>query len=417
MDDVSLAAQEILQFYLSIGKPFASVRVEEIALEEEGISVSFAVEEGSFVKITGVDFQGRGSTSGRFLHLESGLPLREFIFDYEKIQKALRKLNRLDFVEASDSTFLRTTGRDDYANLIIPVRTRRSNSVSGSFFYLAQTNTTGGKIFGVIKNIAGRGHSLSVNWDRPDEKRTYWSFIFRTRWLFSRPLHSEISVSVRTEEFSDRFSGFFRLFYSLGDFDIFTGAEYIDFSSRTYFYKTYRNITGVVFNLLDYPRNPSSGILSYIEVKNGKLNYLERDYYDFYGIFSVDFFFPKKPFALRLFSEVQACLTDAEIDDLEILYGGEKGPRGYLKESIPAEKGFFFLIEPRLLTGRNSNVFVFFDFLSYKNALNEIMSEYSFGAGFSAGTEISSIKVYIAGNPRMASYKEAVFYADVTYDF
>ncbi len=417
MNDVPSAAQEIIQYYLSIGKPFASVRVEEAVLEEGGISVSFTVEEGPYVKITGVDFQGGGSTSGKFLLLESGLPLREFLFDYEKIQKAVRKLNRLDFVEASGSTFLQTRGRDDYASLIIPVRTRRSNSVSGSFFYLAQTNTTGGRIFGVIKNIAGRGHSLSVNWDKPDTKKTHWSFIFRARWLFSRPLHSEISASVRTEEFSDRFSGFFRLFYSIGDFDIFTGAEYIDFSSRTNFYKTYRNITGVVLNLLDYPRNPSSGILSYIEVKNGKLNYLDRDYYDFYGVVSADFFIPKRPFALRLFSEIQACLTDAEIEDLKILYGGEKGPKGYLKESIPAEKGFLFLIEPRLLTGRNSNVFVFFDFLSYENAVDGIKNEYSFGAGFSAGTDISSIKAYLAGNARMTSYKEAVFYADVTYDF
>lgn len=417
MEDVETAAGKILSFYLLSGKPYASVKVDEIAFEEGGVSVIFSVEEGPYVTVREVVFTGSHSTSESFLLLETGLPKTEFLFNSEKILEAVEKLDGLGYIVTDGRPYLETRGRIEYASLVIPIKTRRSNSVSGSFFYLAETETTGGKVNALIKNIAGRGHSLSVNWEKPDEKKTLWSFALKTYWLFSKPIDADIYLSVRREEFSDRLSGQAKFTYNLGSFGVFTGAEYVEFSSTAYRYETYRNVSGAFFDRIDYPRNPVYGFAALLEIKNGRLHSQNRNFYDFTCLFSAELFLPRQPFTFRVFSETQAVMTDADILDLKILYGGEKGPRGFLKESISAGKGSLLILEPRFITGKNGHLFTFFDCLIFENIQQETKNENSFGAGFSAGTGDASLKLYIAGNPHMKNYKDAIFYADVIYEF
>ncbi|MBN1151092.1 hypothetical protein JXA84_07755 [candidate division WOR-3 bacterium] len=391
--------------------------MEELAFEESGMSVKFKVEEGPYVTIKDVVFTGNHSTSQHFLLLESRLPRSDFLFDSRRISRATNNIDELGFLTVSENPYLVNTGRIEYASLVIPVKSRRTNTVSGSFFVLPQTNATGGKIYATIKNIAGSGHSLSVNWEKPDEKKTLLALSSKVLWLFSRPLDAEAGLSIRRDEQSDRLTAEIKLYYNLQYASIYSGLEYLDFSSTNGRWETYRNVSGVVCDFIDYKKNPSRGFLGKLEVKNGSLTSNSVNYYDFSFTLSAETFLPLKPFTLRLASTTQAILTDADLEDLKILYGGENGPRGFLNESISARKGSIFVVEPRVLTGKTSHVMLFYEFFLYEDTQKEVEREHSFGAGFSLGTNEAVLKIYIAGNPKIESYRDAVFYADVSYDF
>ncbi len=183
------------------GFPFARVTVvpDSLLAGSESIrtDLDFRVDRGSYIRLRRIKFPG-AVTESRLLRLESRLRSRE-AFSRTKLERAVKRLERLPFVDFVGTPRFEPAG-SGLVNLLIPVKERRVNRLSGVLSTAPGLGEPTGEVRIHFGNILGTGRKLNFEWLGLDPDRKGILVSYREPWIFSHPWHAVLELEHWTED-------------------------------------------------------------------------------------------------------------------------------------------------------------------------------------------------------------------------
>ncbi|TVR80673.1 MAG: hypothetical protein EA409_07570 [Saprospirales bacterium] len=415
------------------GYPFASIRLDSIEILGEGIRANLILDRGPLIFFDGVDIQGDANIAdyylASFLDVKPGSP-----FDMRKVRALKNRLEEIPFIELLSDPTIRFI--EDRA--IIQLELGRVNASRLDFVLgflprdeLDRKLIITGNITGEFYNQLGLGERIFIDFERLRPQTQELELAFTYPYLLDMPFGLDTRA-----EFSRQDSLFLDLSFHLGIEYLFTGTssvrlfldnrrsrllsidegsiktsgmlpDRLDFS---------RTGLGLAYRLtrLDFALNPTTGWTFQTDVsigqrtieKNDRILDLSDEEVDFSQLYddlslkttvinfrlSVNRFFRlANLMTLRLGLKSAHIYNNEEILTNELYrIGGNRLLRGFDEESIFASTYAVSTLEFRLLTGRRSYVFAFWDAAYFEN--NSIAGQgfsdwpMGFGAGITFDT-------------------------------
>ena len=220
-------AYKLLDTYADNGFPFASVNIvpSNISNENNDLSTNLNLHTqiGDFIRIGSVNFPGRAVTSLILLRNESRIR-RGAIFNQTYINRALAKLNKLDYIDQSESIIL-IPSSPGIVDINIPITENKITTFSGIAAYDQQDDKIRGDVNLSLGNILGTGRKLELVWEGLDRLRSGVSLAYYEPWLMGHPLHASIGINLWTgDSLGVRFDRYFGLDWQ-PNFNITVGSE------------------------------------------------------------------------------------------------------------------------------------------------------------------------------------------------
>src|SRR5690606_6031166 len=158
----------ILDEAQNTGYPFATVRLDSLAMEEEGLVAAINFDPGPFITFDTLDIDGDSKTKSlflsRLLQVAPGAPFSQAAVDH-----ALKSLQKIPYLQLVDQPSL--TFRNETAQVTLPINDRRINTLDGIIGVLpneAEDNKllVTGQFNLSLHNVAGRGRNYHLQWQR-----------------------------------------------------------------------------------------------------------------------------------------------------------------------------------------------------------------------------------------------------------
>ncbi len=414
--------QKILEECENNGYPFASLKLDSIAIIENTIAAKLNLQKGDLVKIDSVIIKGTARIKPiyvlNYLQIKKGN-----VYNESNISAISRRLKELPMV--SEIKPFGVEFYDDRARVILYLENKRASQIDGIIGVLPEAGNEGKVVVTGDARLRlfssfGRGELIDFNWKQPAPKTQDLKVKFNYPFLFSTPFALDVGLSIYKKDstFTDvaQTLGFqyllpgnnsFRFFVTNKNSSLISNStlkflnvlpEYADVQTLTYG-------AGVKFEKLDYRLNPRKGFS--VDVSGGvgkktikKNSNLKEQLYD--GIdmnttqynteFTADYFIPVGKRMVINIGSKGAYFYAPQIFTNELFrYGGLKTLRGFDEESIFASEFYMGKFEYRYILEQNSFLFAFFNQAYYSNqsrAQNVYDSPMGFGAGINFETKL-----------------------------
>jgi outer membrane protein assembly factor BamA len=431
--------EDILDWCENHGYPFASVRLDSVALvNDQTISAQLHLEKNRYTKIDSIDVKGNLRLSKPFLYNYIGIAPGD-PYDESKLQATSKRLKELSFAKETKSYTILFT--EKYTKLTLFLDKKRAGQFDGILGFLPDSRT--GKILFTgdvrlrLQNSFAHGEIIELNWRRLQEQTQDLKAHFNYPYLFRTPVGIDYAIKLyrRDTTFLDvnQTLGLQYLFSANTSINTFVrrrssnllstyGLEnltvlpqYADISTTSY---------GIGFHheQLDYRFNPRKGfsftIISDIGNRNIKQNAkINPSLYEnlalkstqYSGELLIDKFWP---FGKR--STIKTSVQSAWLYNTGTIFrnelfriGGLKTLRGFDEESIFASSFAIGTVEYRYQLEQNSWFFVFMDGCWYENFSQGNYNNdtpYGFGTGVTFETKAGIFAMTYAlgsqqGNP------------------
>lgn len=191
--------QALSEYYANHGYPFATIRLEDLAMEEGAVSGHLNVHEGNQVIMDSIIVNGkvqiRQSYLKNYLELYKGDP-----YDHSKITAVKRKLDRLRFLKTTEEPNLSFVY--DYASLnlfVAPKNTSRfdmifgvipTNSIMGKQLFLSLDFTA------ELLNKFGYGEYIFLNFERLRPEQQKLDVRFNYPYVLDSPFAVDVSLEI-----------------------------------------------------------------------------------------------------------------------------------------------------------------------------------------------------------------------------
>jgi outer membrane protein insertion porin family len=185
-------ADEILERYENMGRPFAALEPRDLQWEE-GVSFTLAVKEGQPVAVDGLRIEGNRVTKPAVVERLSGLRLGD-PFQQRELERAQGRLERSGLFAQVEPLEL-VQGPDRTRNeVLIRVREGRANAISGAVGY-------GGKDIGWtglfdlrLANLMGSGRQAHARWEGRGLGVERYELAYAEPWVFGSPVTAHIDL-------------------------------------------------------------------------------------------------------------------------------------------------------------------------------------------------------------------------------
>lgn len=415
-------SEKILNYYENIGYPFASVVLDSVTLNNQGINARLKIDKNRFFKLDSIVIIGNAKINKSFL--EQYLNVFEGKAYQEKNLKAIAsKLRQLPFLQEKQPQQVRLTDRIN--KLILFIDKKNASQFDGIIGILPDVTTgktvfTGDVKIKLVNGLFRNGETFDVEWRRLQTQTQDFKGRIIYPYLFNTPVGVDYSLKIyrRDSSFIDvinngglqyYFSGlnYFKAFFKQRNTNLISTSglqfvttlpEYADITTQSYG-------LGVNLEQLDYRFNPHKGIRINAQAatgsrsirKNVKVN---EQAYNNIKLFStqyqlegeLDYFIRlRKHNVLHLGLQSGGIIGNSTIFRNELFrIGGLKTLRGFDEESIFASTFVIPTIEYRYLFAQNSNILVFTEGAWYENnSLGNYLKDtpLSFGAGINIETK------------------------------
>ncbi|EQB64203.1 MAG: outer membrane protein [candidate division Zixibacteria bacterium RBG-1] len=200
--------EQVLKLYDQNGYPYCQILPSELSLDEVGkVSFSLKIIEGPQVKIQKVIFEDIKESSDPILRKALGIKSGE-IFSGLRVEKALKRLNKIAILNGTPSYKLESTPDVQLANLRLKVKEEKNNSLEGILGYTpAPTNRKSsgawvGKINFIFNNFLGGLREAQIKWERKDLFSSNLGFSYQQRYILNLPLAAKISFWQKDQDTS-----------------------------------------------------------------------------------------------------------------------------------------------------------------------------------------------------------------------
>jgi outer membrane protein assembly factor BamA len=196
--------ERILDIAQNTGYPFATVRLDSIARENDGLVAAIAFDSGPYISFDTVEITGDSKTKplylSRLLRIPPGGPFSQA--DIDRSLKALQKIPSVQLVGLPELTFQNQT-----AKLLLPIHDRRINTLDGIIGVLpneAEDNKllVTGQFDLSLSNVAGRGRDYRLQWQRLTKHSQSLALSAKEPMLFGSLIDLELSFNLLKEDTS-----------------------------------------------------------------------------------------------------------------------------------------------------------------------------------------------------------------------
>jgi outer membrane protein insertion porin family len=190
---VRAGMDRVLRFYEDRGYPFAAVALSHVSLEDDRARLGFEITEGPKVIIGALEVQGKPITKPEVILRELRVRPGEH-YDQRRIDRGMRHLARLSFLERVHPLELRYDPQKEAVSLIVEVveaQAHRANAVVG---YAPGVGADEGFFTGLVDvslgNLSGTGRKVQARWERRDPQASEIFLGYEEPWAFGFPVNA-----------------------------------------------------------------------------------------------------------------------------------------------------------------------------------------------------------------------------------
>ncbi len=160
--------EKVLEETENSGYPFASIGLDSIQREEEGISAALNLQRGPYITFDTLRITGDSKTDRKFLSKFMQVMPQE-PFSQKRINEGIRQVRNLPYLRWAGEPEL--SFQNEEAILYMPIDDRRINSIDGIIGFLPNELEGGrmlitGQFDLVLYNLAGKGRNYELHWQR-----------------------------------------------------------------------------------------------------------------------------------------------------------------------------------------------------------------------------------------------------------
>lgn len=450
--DLALRLQQINDYFMDNGYPFAKVRLDSLTLKESKLSGVIQVTPDRKIVWDTLNIEGNIKLQKYYLANYLGIQKGK-AYNEKTIQSITKRLKELPFVTSTKSPSVSFTKKTAVVTLYL--KPKSANFINGVIGVLPNSTSALTKdesqlvVTGDLKmtlgNSFGYGEKIKINWRRIQAETQQLNTEEEIPFILTSFIGVTHSLDLLKQDTSFiNFKNRLGIKYDLSSKQSFTAfwenegtnklsSEALNTSNLTSTSGA-KNSYGLKFfwDWLDYKYNPRKGIALNIEGKAGikKISGAKQDDKILIPIFesesvSTNLFVPEismmyegevalqcfipiwKTFSFRLANQSGFKLNDYLLDNDLYRLGGFSLLRGFDQQSVFATNYSIFTTELRLLFEENSHLNIFWDqSILQKSTLTEELIEYpmAFGAGINFQTKPGIFSISYAlgrynGNP------------------
>ncbi len=364
----------LLRVYENRGYPYVALRPGVVIEPGEDLAqVRIAVEEGPFVRVDTIRFTGNRVTRAgvllREMRLAPGAP-----YDQRRVDRALQALRRLPFLLEVRGATLEQEGDTGRWALVVAVREASATRFEGGLGYApgpgGLTHALTGTFTLDFDNLLGTGRGGHVSWGRQGPAASDLNLRYRELWVLGHPLSAEVDLMVRQRPgYVENGVGAGLVLALSPDLGVRVGLRRggvrPDSSGFGRFFqsRTWALEGGLQYDRRDNRWNPRSGFLyrgrfSYGRALRGGGGQVHRQY-----ALDLTHFLPlgKRSVLAAGLHSAGVKEGDRVAPDARLRLGGTTTIRGHREEVFLAAQAAWANLEWRMLMGRRSRAFLFFD--------------------------------------------------------
>lgn len=189
--------EELLRYAEDHGHPFASVRLEDLAPEADGLRATVVMDKGRTVVIDSVLVKGTARTNMRYLQTHLGIRPGD-LYNEALVRAVERRTRELPFVQQRQRPYVQFT--PDRTKLFLFLDARKASSVNGIIG--VQPNATTGRV-GVtgdldlrLRNALRRGEAIELNWRSLQDATQDLKVRLELPALFGSPFGTDLSLKL-----------------------------------------------------------------------------------------------------------------------------------------------------------------------------------------------------------------------------
>lgn len=420
-------ADDLIGRLAEIGMPFASAHWRDFRfVSDHRIAAALHINAGPKVYIADIKFRGVRRTRAHQIKQVANLS-RGQRYAESKVRQSEIAIGRMPYVEIDRPFELQPLGNGDSANIIYNLRELPSTRFDGAGGLVSARNKTTfvGRLNIEFGDILGSGRAFSVLWNKKDRL----SSELRLSYLEPFLLKSRFNLALTAFQI-DRDTLYIETGGSVGFTHAFGGG--LDGGLSLTILRTQPEDSSLVASSTsrivtlrlgyintDFDENPRRGYDLMTEVehkyrsnpthpsdKKVGVDTLDLSYgsvgptqVSSAGLWAGYYISPWRHLTLALKLQAWGIVANdgtIPVDELRYL-GGPDDLRGYISNQIPAYRYALATVEPRLLSGRYSRMYLFTDLAEIKSFQE---SKYRFQAGYGLGlaapSTLGQFKVEIA---------------------
>jgi len=407
--------EEIIKHYENSGYPFVQVKIDSLSVNNQGVDGELKIETNAFIKIDSIVVKGRPKVSRKYLIYYLAIKKSE-AYNQSKIDDLSNSIEELPFLQMAKPTEIEF--RDGKADLYLYLKNKPANYFNGIIGFASGTEENPdfqvtGDLSLVLVNAFKIGEQLNIYWDKYSANSQNLKIGFQFPYLFILPIGIDFRFGLEKYELdylnTDLYGALEYSFSTKNSIKVYFEQKnsYLinnEDELQTRFKKSLRFTAGITFSLdkTDYRFNPREGF--FIEASSGYGNRIidsesSTNLIDFST--SLAYYLKLGRMAtLAMINRSAGMFSDFDFYENELLkIGGINNLRGFDEQSIFTSTYSIFSIEPRLLIGKNSAIYLFGDLAWYESKLFDNQSSdtpIGFGLGINIDTKAGIFKLNYA---------------------
>jgi outer membrane protein assembly factor BamA len=417
--------ENLLHRYENAGYPFTKISIDTIRLDSSDrhkLVVHLRIREGPRVYLTEISVKGNTLTKNDVLVREAFLSPHE-LYNQDHVDRIRNRLERLGiFSSVSDpQLYLLSdpTYRDSVnGGLLLTVAEGNDNTFDGIAGYVpgtlpGQKGYLTGDVLVSMRNLFGTGRKLNVQWQRDNEVTQELSASYVEPWVAGFPVNAGVSIDQRKQDSSYVKSQYglttdltltdeLSVGASLSDVNVYPStllsyftvfqSNVLSFGGQIHYdtRNSLQNTTSGVYYATSYERGEKniSGPAQFLSLAPQRNFLIEQ--------FSVDMEFFVPTFTRQVIAAgVHGRKISSDLIEVSDMFqlGGTNTLRGYAENQFYGSQIAWSNLEYRLLLGKLSSAFVFFDtgFFSRPSIPdNGITAQKGFRYGYGTGVRVET---------------------------
>ncbi len=406
--------EKIIEHYENNGYPFAQVLIDSLSFDSLGVKGKLGIVKHSFVKIDSLVIKGNPKISRKYLIYYLNIKKGE-AYNQAKINELSKSIEELSYLVAAKPSEIEF--REGKADIYLYLKNKPANYFNGIIGFASGTEENPdfqitGDLSLVLVNTFKIGEELNIYWDKYSANSQNLKLSIQFPYLFFLPIGIEFRFGLEKYELdylnTDLFGAVSYSFSAKNMINLYIAqknsyliSNEVEVSGN--FNESSRFTFGMTFLLdqTDYRLNPRKGF--FIEASSGYGNRtvakVNLDLIDFEV--KLEYYLKLgKMGTLALLNKSSGVFSNLGFYENELYkIGGNNSLRGFDEQSIFASSYSVFSVEPRLLIGQNSAIYLFGDIAWYESKrINTLISDtpYGFGLGINIDTKAGIFKLSYA---------------------
>jgi len=200
-DELLMLQRDIITRFENSGYPFASIKLSNIEIVNNGISAKLVIDKGSIIIIDTIKLTSFDGISHGFIQQYLGIKVGEE-YNESKVKEIEKLINMLDFMEIDKP--MRIDFSDGKAELLLSLRKKNNNQFNGIIGMAPNSQNKKLQFTGNLNlklvNGFNRGERISLLWESPGNSSQFLEISLQYPYLFNSPFGAGLDFKIDKQD-------------------------------------------------------------------------------------------------------------------------------------------------------------------------------------------------------------------------